>query len=315
MAQTPLISVVVPVYCEEQIIPEFHARMTAAMASLAPEFDYEIVFVNDGSNDRSLSILVGLRENDPRVKILDFSRNFGHQIAITAGMDHAKGDAVVAIDGDLQDPPEVIPQLVAKWKEGYQVVFGKRRIRKNESSFKRTAVWIFYRLIQRLSEIPLPLDSGDFRLMDRSVVDAVQSMREENRYIRGLVTWVGFKQVALEYDRDGRFAGTPKYTMGKLMRLALDGITSFSERPLQFSSYMGMLVTLFAFAFMAWILIAKLLDPSRATEGWASLMAVILFFGGIQLLSLGVIGQYLGRIYREVKDRPLYVVHRKYGLD
>lgn len=304
-----------PVFCEEQVIPVFHARAAAALASLAPAFDYELIFVNDGSSDGSLATLLALRDADDRVKVIDFSRNFGHQIAITAGMDHAVGDAVVAIDGDLQDPPEVIPMLVAKWQEGFQVVYGKRRIRKNESVFKRTAVWVFYRIIQRLSDTPLPLDTGDFRLLDRCVVDAVQSMREENRYVRGLVSWVGFKQVAVEYDREGRFAGAPKYTMAKLVRLAFDGITSFSEKPLHLSSYMGMTITVAAFLMLIWIIVAKLLEPHKSIDGYASTMAVILFFGGIQLLSLGVIGQYLGRIYREVKDRPLYIVRRRYGID
>lgn len=310
-----LISVVVPVYCEEEIVPRFHARATAAMAALAPAFDYELVFVNDGSTDRTLARLLEIRERDPRVKIIDFSRNFGHQIAITAGMDHACGDAVVAIDGDLQDPPEVIPRLVAKWQEGNQVVYGKRLIRRNESAFKRVAVWTFYRIIRRLSDTPLPLDTGDFRLLDRCVVDAVASMREENRYIRGLVSWVGYQQAAVEYEREGRYAGQPKYTLTKLVRLAFDGITSFSEKPLHISSYIGVCITLAAFGLMLWIVANKLLAPAKSIDGYTSTMAVILFFGGIQLLSLGVIGQYLGRIYREVKDRPLYIVRSRHGLD
>lgn len=309
-----LLSVVVPVYFEEAVIEAFYRRVQTAFSPIADQFNFEFVFVNDGSTDRSLEILLGLRGRDPRVKILHFSRNFGHQIAVTAGVDHAVGDAVVIIDADLQDPPEVIVEMLSKWIEGYKVVYGVRSERKGESAFKLLTAKLFYRLLSHLSDVKIPLDTGDFRLMDRAVVEELRGMREENRYIRGMVSWLGFRQCGIEYSRDPRFAGETKYPLRKMIQFALNGITSFSEKPLVFSAWFGFVVTLLGFAFLIYIIIGKILNPAQLVGGWASLISVVLFFGGIQLLSLGILGQYIGRIYREVKRRPLYVLEHAWGV-
>lgn len=312
-AEPKLISIVVPVYYEEQVLEAFHARVVSAMAPIGDEFRFELVFVDDGSEDRSLDILLALRQEDPRVKVLRFSRNFGHQIAVTAGVDHAKGDVVVIIDADLQDPPEVILQMLDKWREGYKVVYGVRAERKGESAFKLVTAKAFYRLMGRLSEIRIPLDTGDFRLMDRAVVEGLRDMREESRYIRGMVSWLGFRQCGVTYSRDPRYAGETKYTLRKMVRFAFNGITSFSEKPLILAGWLGLLVTLGGGLLLLFIVVGRIFKPWTVVSGWASIMAIILFFGGVQLLSLGVIGQYIGRIYREVKRRPLYVIEGAWG--
>jgi dolichol-phosphate mannosyltransferase len=310
-----ILSVVVPVYFEEAVIREFHRRTVSALALLEPEFKIELIFVNDGSTDRTLEILIELREQDPRIRIIHFSRNFGHQIAVTAGVDHASGDVVAIIDSDLQDPPEVIPQMLAKWREGFKVIYGVRTERKGESAFKRITAKAFYRVIGNLSDVRIPLDTGDFRLMDRAVVDGLRQMREESRYVRGMVSWLGFRQCGFPYVRDARFAGTTKYPLRKMIRFALNGITSFSEKPLIFAAWFGTVVTLCGFLFILYVLVGKILHPESAVAGWASLMAVLIFFGGIHLMSLGILGQYVGRIYREVKKRPLYVVEGTWGIE
>jgi dolichol-phosphate mannosyltransferase len=312
--EKPLLSVVVPIYFEQDTIGEFYSRMKSVLAGLEPDLRHELVFVNDGSSDRSLEILKELSGRDRSVRVINFSRNFGHQIAITAGIDNAAGDAVVVIDGDLQDPPEVVRGMVEKWREGYKVVYGVRSVRKGESRFKRMTARLFYRLIAQMSDVKLPLDSGDFRLMDRMVVEALNTIREENRYIRGLVSWVGFSQYGLEYERDSRYAGETKFSVKKMVKFALDGITSFSDRPLRLSSKLGMVVTLLAFLSMIWLIIGRLFYPERTTAGWTSLLVVVLFLGGIQLISIGVLGEYIGRIYRETKQRPLYVVADRFGF-
>jgi dolichol-phosphate mannosyltransferase len=310
----PLLSVVVPIYFEEETIDEFYGRMKAVLVGLEPELRHELIFVNDGSTDRSPELLRQLSARDARVRIIDFSRNFGHQIAITAGIDHAAGDAVVVIDGDLQDPPEVIVGMVAKWREGYKVVYGVRSIRKGESAFKLLTARLFYRLISNMSDVKLPLDSGDFRLMDRVVVEALNSIREENRYIRGLISWIGFPQYALPYERDSRYAGETKFNLKKMLRFALDGITSFSDKPLRLSSKLGMATTAASFLAMVVLIFAKLLHPEETIQGWTSLLVVVLFLGGVQLISVGVLGEYIGRIYRETKGRPLYIVADRVGF-
>lgn len=312
--EVKLLSIIVPVYFEEAVIEAFYRRATQALVPLAPEFDIEFIFVNDGSTDRSLEILLNLREQDPRVKVLHFSRNFGHQIAVTAGVDHVMGDVVVIIDADLQDPPEVILEMLIKWHEGFKVVYGVRSERKGESAFKiLTAKW-FYRILGLLSDVKIPLDTGDFRLMDRAVVESLREMREESRYIRGMVSWLGFRQCGVSYSRDSRFAGETKYPLRKMVRFALNGITSFSEKPLIFAVWLGSLVTFLSFLVLAYLVISKILFPAQSVSGWTSLISVVIFFGGIQLLSLGVLGQYIGRIYREVKRRPLYILERAWGL-
>jgi polyisoprenyl-phosphate glycosyltransferase len=308
------ISLVIPIYCEEDIITEFYKRAKAVMASLRPRYDHEFLFVNDGSDDRSLELLKDLSAKDPRVKVISLSRNFGHQFAITAGMDHALGDAVVVIDGDLQDPPEVIPQMVSKWVEGFKVVYGVREKRKGENLFKLATAKIFYRLLRLLSETEIPVDAGDFRLLDRMVVDALKSIREENRYLRGLVRWTGFRQTGLPYRRDPRFAGKTKFTVRKMIKFAVDGVLSFSDKPLKITSYFGFLITLLSFAMGLRIIIGKIRYPQIAVSGWTSMILAVLFIGGIQLISLGILGLYLGRQYREVKKRPLYIIADTFGF-
>lgn len=308
VAGSELVSVVCPVYNEEAGVTEFYDRTTAAMQAILPVVNYEIVFVNDGSHDASPDILNKLAKDDDRVAVLHFSRNFGHQLAITAGVDHARGDAVVIIDSDLQDPPEVIAGMVEKWRGGFEVVYGQRTARPGESKFKLATARSFYRLINRLSDVDLPLDAGDFRLLDRKVVEALKSIREENRYMRGLVSWVGFRQTGLSYERDERFAGETHYPLRKMMHLAADGITSFSEKPLKIAMSVGSLVTVAAFSVALFIIVGKIVDPDSQLPGYASLMAVSLFLGGIQLLTIGILGQYIGRTYREAKGRPLYIV-------
>jgi len=315
MSTESTISLVIPIYCEEDIIPEFYKRAKAVMAALGPRYDHEFLFVNDGSGDRSLELLRGLNGKDPQVKVISLSRNFGHQFAITAGMDCASGAAVVLIDGDLQDPPEVIPEMVRKWEEGFKVVYGVREKRKGENLFKRVTAKVFYRLIRILSETEMPVDAGDFRLMDRKVVDALKSIREENRYLRGLVRWTGFRQTGLPYRRDPRFAGKTKFTVRKMVKFAVDGVLSFSDKPLKITSYLGFLITLVSFAMGLRIIIGKIQNPEVAVSGWTSMILAVLFIGGIQLISLGILGLYLGRQYREVKKRPLYVIEDTFGFE
>lgn len=310
----PLLSVVVPVFNEDQVLREFYDRTSAVLEALAESVQSEILFINDGSSDDSLSLLSKLSQDDPRVRVISFSRNFGHQLAITAGMDHAAGDAVVVLDADLQDPPEVIPEMVRRWNEGYKVVYGVRTQRSGESRFKLLTAKFFYRVLNRLSDTPLPVDSGDFRLLDRQVVDVLKSLREENRYVRGMVSWAGFRQVPVEYERDSRYAGETKYTLAKMLRFAANGVTSFSEKPLRVSLQLGAIMMLTTFLLAAAIVVGKLLQPERSIAGYASMMVVVLFLGGVQLFTIGLLGEYVGRIYRESKRRPLYVVAERINV-
>lgn len=307
------ICVVSPVYCEEEGITAFYERLVAVLNAV-PDATFELLFVDDGSTDGTLDILRRLAAQDDRVRVLALSRNFGHQLAISCGLDNAQGDVVVVMDSDLQDPPEVIPQMLAQWQAGSKVVYGVRSSRAGERRWKLAAYHVFYRLVNRLSDVPLPLDAGDFRLLDRQVVDVLSQLREENRYIRGLVAWVGFPQSAVLYERDARYAGKSKYSMTKLMKLATDGVTSFSERPLRISFQIGALFTLVAAVLGIYILVAKIVAPSGSIPaGYASLMLAVLFLGGVQLISIGLLGEYVGRIYRESKRRPLYVVAESIG--
>jgi polyisoprenyl-phosphate glycosyltransferase len=314
MGNKTLLSVVVPVFSEEKIIPEFYVRVKKVMASLEGQVDHEIIFVDDGSRDQSLSLLKGLSHKDARVRIISFSRNFGHQFAITAGLDHAAGDAAVIIDGDLQDPPEVIPQMVDKWREGFKVVYGVREKRKGENPVKLVTAKLFYRLIRFLSDTDLPLDAGDFRLLDAKVIEALKTIREENRYLRGLVSWAGFSHCGLSYRRDPRYAGETKFTFKKMIKFAVDGILSFSDRPLKVTAYLGFLITVASFLVGLRIAISKLIHPDILVSGWTSMILAVLFIGGIQLISLGILGLYVGRQYREVKRRPLYIISEKTGF-
>jgi dolichol-phosphate mannosyltransferase len=300
--------VVSPVFCEEGTIGEFYTRTKRALEALPPGCRHEIVFVDDGSTDGSPAALLQLSQQDPAVRVVSLSRNFGHQAALTAGLDHAAGDVVITLDADLQDPPEVIPEMVRLWQQGWRVVYGVRRTRKGEGAFKRLTARVFYRLLSGLSDVRIPLDSGDFRLMDRAVVDALAELREESRYLRGMVSWVGFRQCPLEYDRDPRYTGETKFSLRRMLRFAIDGISSFSDKPLRVAGQFGMLVTAGSLLLMLWVIVGKLIDPSKSIAGWASLMAVVLFLGGVQLVSIGLLGEYIGRIFRQTKGRPLYVV-------
>lgn len=301
----PTLSLVLPIYNEEAVIPELHRRLQGFLAELG--LDAEVLFVNDGSRDRSLELLRALAADEPRYRILSFARNFGHQTAITAGVDYARGEAVVLMDADLQDPPEVVLEMVKKWREGFDVVYGRRGKRAGETFFKvLTARW-FYRIFASMIPIDVPLDTGDFRLMSRRVVVALRELRETHRFVRGIVAWLGFKQVDVTYDRPGRFAGETKYPMRKMLRFALDGITSFSVVPLRFSTYLGVLMSLASGGVVLWALLAKYAFHTTV-PGWTAIVVIIAIFASVQLLMIGILGEYIGRIYEEVKRRPLYIV-------
>ena len=311
-ADYPVVSIVAPVYNEEAILEELYRRVSAVMETSGET--WELVLVNDGSVDRSSEIMRALHARDPRVKVVDFARNFGHQVAITAGADYARAAAVVIIDADLQDPPEVILDLVAKWREGYEVVYAIRAERKGETWFKEITAKLFYRLIYRITDIDIPMDTGDFRLMDRKVVEALRDVREKHRFMRGLSVWVGFRQAGVKYVRAERFAGETKYPLKKMLRFALDGITSFSYLPLQLATYFGFAAAAIAVLGIVITVILRL-SGSQAFYGQASTLVSVLFLGGVQLISLGIIGEYLGRVYDEVKGRPLYIVREALGFD
>lgn len=302
-----LISVVVPLYNEEGNIVELVGRIGAVLRGvLSPPDDYEIVAVNDGSSDGTLSALRAARTFEPRLVVVDLSRNFGHQVAATAGLDTARGDAVVLIDGDLQDPPELIATFLTKWREGYDVVYATRRARKGEGFFKLLTARLFYRTIRRMTNVSIPVDTGDFRLLSRRVVDALGQTREKHRFLRGLVSWVGFNQIGVEYERDARHSGVTKYPLSKMMKFAIDGITSFSEIPLRFATYLGFVVSIIAFVYAVLVLVLKVFGLNE--PGYTSMMSAILFLGGVQLITIGIAGEYLGRIYDQVKERPLYLL-------
>ena len=304
--------VVSPVFCEQDGIETFYQRLVAVLEPL-DGIAFQLLFVDDGSTDGSLDLLRKIAERDKRVRVLALSRNFGHQLAITCGMDAARGDVVVVMDSDLQDPPEIIPRMLEQWRAGSKVVYGVRASRDGETRLKLATARAFYRLLNRLSDIPLPLDAGDFRLLDRQVIDVLSELREENRYIRGLVSWLGFPQSAVIYERDARYAGKTKYSLAKMVKLALDGITSFSRRPLRLAFTVGSALTVVAGLLAAYIVVAKLAEPASSIPGFASLMCVVLFLGGFQLLFLGLLGEYVGRIYGETKRRPLYIVADSFG--
>ncbi|MCL4861920.1 MAG: glycosyltransferase family 2 protein, partial [Caldilineaceae bacterium] len=307
----PRFSMVAPIWNEELVIPELYRRVVETMEQTGES--WELIFVNDGSQDRSLPMLLELCEKDLRVKVIDFSRNFGHQIAISAGTDFAEGDAVIVMDADLQDPPEVVLQMIDKWRAGYEVVYAVRTQRAGETWFKRVTASLFYRLLQRVADVKIPLDAGDFRLMDRRVVLAMRQLREKHRFMRGLSSWVGFKQTPVEYARAERFAGETKYPLAKMLRLANTAITSFSYLPLRLATYFGFgLAGLSLLGIIVTIVLRLAGNPFF--QGQATTLVSVLFLGGIQLIFLGIIGEYLGRIYDEVKNRPLYIISRAYGF-
>lgn len=308
----PLISVVVPCFNEEEVIHETNRRLLEILE--IQDFEFEIIYVNDGSRDTTVAILCELQAKDDRLRVIDLSRNFGHQVAATAGIDHAAGHAVVLIDADLQDPPELIPQMVSKWREGNDVVYGIRIHREGESNFKLWTASAFYRLLDRVSHISIPPDAGDFRLLDRAVVQALQVMPERDRFLRGMVAWAGFRQVGLPYRRAARFAGASKYPLLKMLRFAADGIASFSTVPLRLATWLGFSASVIALFGSLFALFFRLFTHSWV-PGWSSIFLAVLFLGGAQLICLGIIGEYLGRVYGEVKHRPLYLVRRRFGCD
>jgi polyisoprenyl-phosphate glycosyltransferase len=307
-----LLSVVVPAFNEEEVLPEFHRRLSNTLEAMP--VGAEIIYVNDGSRDRTLAVLGALQARDARVTVLDLSRNFGKEIALTAGLDHARGDAVVVIDADLQDPPELIPRLFDGLCEGYDVVYGQRTSRRGESALKRSTAYLFYRLIQRLSRVRLPEDTGDFRILSRRAVDALGRLREQHRFMKGLFAWIGFPQKAVPYERDPRLRGTTKFNYWRLWNFALEGITSFTTAPLRIATYVGLGTAVSSFAYGGYVIVNTLMF-GNPVAGYPSLLTVILLLGGIQLMTLGVIGEYLGRMFDESKERPLYLltVHAPVG--
>jgi glycosyltransferase involved in cell wall biosynthesis len=311
MKASQVLSIVVPMYNETENIGPFYERLKKVLDNIGES--YEIICVNDGSTDATLENLLKLREKDPNMKVVDLSRNFGKEIALTAGLDFSLGMAVVPIDADLQDPPELIPQLVAKWKEGYEVVYAVRKSRLGESWFKKLTAHLFYRFAEKVMHINIPRDTGDFRLMDRLVVDALKNMRERNRFMKGLFAWVGFKQVAIYYERDPRHKGKTKWNFFKLLNFAIEGITSFSYIPLRLATYIGLVIALMSFFYAAYIMISTLIY-GNPVPGYPSVITIILFLGGVQLICIGILGEYMGRIYNEVKQRPVYVIRKTFGL-
>jgi dolichol-phosphate mannosyltransferase len=305
----PVLSVVVPVFNEEANLPELHRRLASVLPGVVDS--HEILFVDDGSRDRSWELIRGLAAVDPHVRGVRFSRNFGHQMAFAAGLDHAGGDAVVIMDADLQDPPELIPDLVGRWREGNEVVYAVRTHREGETLFKKLTASLFYRLLRSITQVPIPVDTGDFRLMGRRALEAFRRLPERHRFTRGLVAWVGFPQVGVPYARAARHAGETSYPLRKMLRFAVDAITSFSHVPLQLATWLGFITSLFAFAYIVVVVVLKFVGISW--PGYTSLMAAILFLGGVQLVMIGLLGEYLGRVYDEVKGRPLYLVQETVG--
>ena len=308
----PKYSFIIPVYNEEETLLEMYRRVRAVMDRM--DGAVELILVNDGSRDRSLSLLRDLHEKDSRVCYLSLARNFGHQIAVTAGLNYVRGDAIVILDADLQDPPELIPDLVEKWRQGYQVVYAQRTQRRQESWLKRLPAYLFYRVMQRLADVDIPLDTGDFCLMDRRVVDVLNRMPEHNRYIRGLRSWVGLPQTSIHFEREPRFAGDVKYTFRKSLSLAANGLVTFSRVPLRLSTYVGLLAAAVAILMAILVLYWRIFTPHSPLTGFATILIAVFFLGAVQLVSIGILGEYVGRIYEEVKGRPLYVLSEVAGF-
>jgi polyisoprenyl-phosphate glycosyltransferase len=304
------VSLVVPVFNEQEVIAAFYDRASRVLRSI-DNSSYELIFVDDGSRDTSYTQLAAFAAKDPCVRVLKFSRNFGHQIAISAGIDHASGDCVAVIDADLQDPPEVVAEMVDRWRQGFDVVYGLRSDRAGETRLKLWTAAMFYWLLGRLTNIHIPANVGDFRLMSRRVVDQVKNLREKDRFVRGLVSWVGFNQTGLTYRRDARYAGETKYPFRKMLKFSFDGITSFSTVPLKLATWLGTFAAILAVLYLVSVFVQKLLG--NTVEGWATIMVALLFIGSVQLICLGIIGEYLGRIFNEVKPRPMYVIEERLG--
>jgi len=307
-----LLSVILPCYNEEQIIAQTYCQLTQILQSLN-NIDYELVFIDDGSEDSTFSILAGLQQEDPHIRIVQLSRNFGQQMATTAGMEHARGEAVILMDADLQDPPELIPDMISEWKKGFDVVYGERTERPNEGLLKRLTSRAFYQIIHHLSDVEIPQNTGDFRLMDRTVVQAFLTLRERGRFVRGLISWLGFRQTGLYFRRPARQAGKTKYPFTKSLKLAADAMVSFSSRPLKLATWLGFSASGVALAGIVYALVMRLLTDIWVT-GWTALFIAVLFMGGVQLICMGIIGEYIGRIYAETKCRPLYLIQKKLGF-
>ena len=307
------ISVVIPMYYEEQVANECYKRVKNVLENIE-NYEHEIVFINDGSKDNTLPILEEIASKDSNVKVISFSRNFGHQAAVTAGLKEVTGDAIVIIDADLQDPPELISEMLKHWEEGYEVIYGKRKTRKGESAFKLLTAKMFYKTLNALSDVEIPRDTGDFRLVDRKVVDVINALPEHNKFLRGLFSWVGFKQTPFEYERKERFAGKTKYPLKKMLKLAKDGIFSFSIKPLKIVGTMGIISIAISLIILIYAILSYIFDWNNLTAGWTSLMVTMTFLSGMILISLWMIGEYIGRIYDETKRRPQYIIERTFNI-
>lgn len=303
------ISIVVPMYNEQEVAKEFYNRTTSVLTKLI-EYDYEIIVVNDGSRDKTLEILLSLVREDEHVKVINFSRNFGHQAAITAGIENATGDAIITIDADLQDPPEIIVDMIREYEKGYDIVYAKRKSRKKDTFFKRETAKLYYKILNKLSDIKIPENVGDFRLISKRVQEVFIKLPEKDRYVRGMFAWMGFNQTMVEFDRASRYAGKTKYPLSKMIKLALSGIVGFSTKPLRIIFKLGLATTFISFILMIYAIVMKILGSVE--NGWSSIMVAITFIGGIQLLSLGIVAEYIAKIYGEVKERPVYIIMDKY---
>ena len=308
------ISIVIPAYNEEEVLNKLIERL-AILINNTPKYEFEVIFVNDGSQDKTLEILEEIAQKEKRLKILSFSRNFGHQAAVTAGIKYVTGDAVVIIDADLQDPPELIPQMIELWEQGNEVIYGKRKKRKGESAFKLLSAKMFYKTLNALSNVEIPKDTGDFRLVDRKVINVINQMPEHNKFLRGLFSWVGFKQYAFEYERQERKAGKTKYPFKKMKKLASDGIISFSTKPLKMLGGIGIISIIISIGILIYSLISYALKLNNLAPGWTSIMVTVTFLGGIQLLSVWIMSEYIARIYDETKQRPEYIIDKKINIE
>ncbi len=308
------ISVVIPMYYEEEVAQECYSKMTQVLSNIK-DYDYEIICVNDGSKDKTLPILEKIAEEDKKVKVISFARNFGHQCAVTAGLKYVTGDAIVIIDADLQDPPELIPEMLKLWEEGNEVIYGKRKTREGESKFKLLTAKMFYNTLNALSDVDIPKDTGDFRLVDRKVVDVINSLPEHNKFLRGLFSWVGFEQKAFEYERKERFAGKTKYPLKKMLKLASDGIIGFSSKPLKIVGGLGIITICISFIILIYAILSFAFKWNQLAPGWTSLMVATTFFNGVILISLWMIGEYISRIYDETKGRPQYIINKEINIE
>ena len=308
------ISVVIPMYYEEEVVQECYLRMKKVLNSLK-NFEHEIIFVNDGSKDKTLEMLEVIAENDMNVKVISFSRNFGHQAAVTAGLKFVTGDCCLIIDSDMQDPPELLVDMIKLWEQGNEVIYAKRKARKGESKFKLVTAKMFYKVLNGLSDVEIPKDTGDFRLADKKVIEVINSLPEHNKFLRGLFSWVGFKQTPIEYERQERFAGKTKYPLKKMLKLASDGIISFSTKPLKLIGGIGLVSILISFIILVYAVLSYLFSWNNLTSGWTSIMVAITFFAGVQLVSIWMISEYIARIYDDTKNRPEYIIDKKINIE